>query len=89
MASKHWNLRADCAVIAGYGKRELVQVIMLSKIVGMEITTKSPAHVQPIKYKFLLEGGFEIEIEDPDEIDAMRDILLDVTAQQGGTIKYI
>lgn len=89
MAQKHWNLRSDCAVIAGYGRRELVQSIVLSKIVGIVITTQPPEYVIPIKYKFLLEGGHEVEIEEPDEILAMRDILIEVTEQQGGIIRYI
>jgi hypothetical protein len=76
-------------VIAGYGKREKVQSIMLSKIVGMEITTEAPEYEVPIRYKFLMEGGHEIEIEEPDEIVALRDILLEVTSAQGGIIKYI
>jgi hypothetical protein len=84
-----WYLRRDCAVIAGYGKRKRVQGIILSKIVAMEIETEAPEYVKPIKYKFLMEGGHKIELDDPGEIAAMRDILLEVTGEQGGVIKYI
>lgn len=89
MADKAWQLRRDCAVIAGYGKRELVQSLILSKIVAMEITTEPPDYKTPVKYKFFMEGGHEVEIEEPDEINAMRDILLRITNEQGGLIEYI
>jgi hypothetical protein len=89
MAQKHWNLRSDCCVIAGYGKREEVQAFILSKIVGMRITTDPTDYNKPIRYKFLLEGGHEVEIEEPDEILAMRDILIKETEEQGGHLEYI
>jgi hypothetical protein len=89
VANKQWNLRHDCAVIAGYGKRDIVQCFILSKIVGIEITTDPETHTTPIRYKILLEGGHEIEIEDPDEIAQLREIFVEDTEKQGGHIHYI
>jgi hypothetical protein len=89
MARVYWNLRSDCCVIAGYGKRQNVQAFVLSKIVGMEIETDPTNFNVPIRYKFLLEGGHEVEIEEPDEVQALRDILVTDTEAQGGHLHYI
>jgi hypothetical protein len=55
----------------------------------MEIETDPTNFNVPIRYKFLLEGGHEVEIEEPDEVQALRDILVTDTEAQGGHLHYI
>jgi hypothetical protein len=55
----------------------------------MEITTEGPQYTRPIKYRFLMEGGHEVEIEDAEEIEKFRQILLETTEDQGGKLAYI
>lgn len=89
MAHNTMNFRPDACVICGYGKRRNVQAFILSKIVGMEITTAKGNLNLPIRYKFLLEGGHEIEIDDRDEVEALREVLIYETERRGGRLIYI
>lgn len=89
MAQKHWNLHQDCYIIVGKGKRENILIIRLSDVVGVAVTAAAPKYEMPIRYKFLMRGGHEIEIDEPDECIEAQLQLRDYVEHTGGHTHYI
>ena len=87
--SQRWVLHPDCYMIAGLGKRSTGLIIRVSDIVGAEVELSPPHYLEPTKYKLKMKGGWEFEIEEPDEVNNCRLSLREYVASSGGHTHYL